>query len=249
MLAYRLVRGKSITGRSYCLHCKHTISWFDLIPVFSWVLLKGQCRYCRASISFLYPLIELITAISLTIIVLSYTIAQAWVLGIFASCLIVTLRSDLESLRISRFVTIFAIPIVWIIGYFSLLPVSLSASIVGALTGYFFLWLIRTLYYVIKGKIGMGLGDLELMAFIGSVLGPELALLIFYIACLTATIISLYTIFRKGSSAIATHKLPLGAYIAGVALLAIMLNPLGLIYSENPIFSIFTKLFFYARSS
>lgn len=47
-------------GRSMCVHCKHTLAWFDLVPIFSWVQLKGQCRYCHKKISWQYPLVELL---------------------------------------------------------------------------------------------------------------------------------------------------------------------------------------------
>lgn len=50
-------------GRSMCVHCKHTLAWFDLIPVLSWVMLRGRCRYCTKAISWQYPLIEILVGI------------------------------------------------------------------------------------------------------------------------------------------------------------------------------------------
>ncbi|OGK36863.1 hypothetical protein A3F03_00750 [Candidatus Roizmanbacteria bacterium RIFCSPHIGHO2_12_FULL_41_11] len=50
-------------GRSYCDKCKKTLKWYDMVPVLSFLILKGKCRYCRAHISFYYPLVELITGI------------------------------------------------------------------------------------------------------------------------------------------------------------------------------------------
>src|SRR3989338_11686015 len=61
---YRLGKGESaLKGRSYCPQCKHPLSWQDLIPLLSFVLLKGKCRYCKAHISWQYPLVELATGI------------------------------------------------------------------------------------------------------------------------------------------------------------------------------------------
>src|SRR3989344_2764332 len=54
--------GRTVLGRSSCAACAHKLSWFDLVPLASFVLLRGKCRYCRARISFQYPLVELLTA-------------------------------------------------------------------------------------------------------------------------------------------------------------------------------------------
>jgi len=61
---YRLEQGQSfLKGRSYCPHCKHTLSWQDLIPVLSFLFLKGKCRYCKKPISWQYPLVEISTGL------------------------------------------------------------------------------------------------------------------------------------------------------------------------------------------
>lgn len=70
---YRLHEGKSfLRGRSYCPHCKHKLSWQDLIPLFSFLILKGRCRYCHQKISLQYPLVELATGI-LFVLLFYYT--------------------------------------------------------------------------------------------------------------------------------------------------------------------------------
>ncbi|MDO8663699.1 MAG: prepilin peptidase [Candidatus Wildermuthbacteria bacterium] len=61
---YRLEEGKSfLKGRSYCPHCKHNLSWQDLVPVLSFLILRGKCRYCRGKISVQYPLVEIATGL------------------------------------------------------------------------------------------------------------------------------------------------------------------------------------------
>ena len=70
---YRLEVSKSfLKGRSYCPHCKHILSWQDLIPIFSFIFLKGKCRYCQKPISWQYPLVELATGILFIWTYLSY---------------------------------------------------------------------------------------------------------------------------------------------------------------------------------
>ena len=63
VLIDRLPNDKSILGRSYCDHCKKTLSWKDLIPVLSFVYLRGKCRYCHAPLSYQYPIVELLTGL------------------------------------------------------------------------------------------------------------------------------------------------------------------------------------------
>ena len=63
-LMYRLkIEQSFLTGRSYCPNCKHNLSWYDLVPVFSFAVLGGKCRYCFKPISWQYPLVELATAV------------------------------------------------------------------------------------------------------------------------------------------------------------------------------------------
>ena len=63
VLADRSLKGKSFFGRSYCPDCKHNLGWYDLIPVFSYILLRGKCRYCHKKISPEYVLVELVMGI------------------------------------------------------------------------------------------------------------------------------------------------------------------------------------------
>ena len=68
-LIYRLETGGSfLKGRSFCPRCKHILNWQDLIPIFSFLILKRKCRYCGKKISWQYPLVELVTAILFVLI-------------------------------------------------------------------------------------------------------------------------------------------------------------------------------------
>ena len=85
---YRLEEGKSfLKGRSFCPHCKHQLSWQDLIPLLSFLILKGKCRYCKKPISWQYPLVELATAIVfLSIFQLTIDNQQLVIPSIFNFC-------------------------------------------------------------------------------------------------------------------------------------------------------------------
>ena len=69
VLIDRIPQGQSpFKGRSYCDKCKKTLKWYDMIPVLSFLILKGKCRYCRTHISFYYPLVEFITGVMFVIV-------------------------------------------------------------------------------------------------------------------------------------------------------------------------------------
>jgi len=62
-LSFRYNTGRGMSGRSRCMHCGHTLAVHDLVPLFSFAFLRGRCRYCKAKISFQYPLVELVAAV------------------------------------------------------------------------------------------------------------------------------------------------------------------------------------------
>ncbi len=172
VVGYRLIHEKSMFApRSQCTHCKHTLAWYDLIPIVSYIILKGRCRYCHASISYLYPLIECITATIMPLLLVRLAPILFASYFIFFSALIVTIRTDLDRMLISRFVTLFLIPLAFILSCFGLLFISPLESFLGALFGYGILWLIGTIFERVTKKTGIGQGDLDLLAFIGSFTG------------------------------------------------------------------------------
>lgn len=139
VLAYRLIRGKSIiTPRSFCPSCGNQLEWYDLIPVISWMLLRGRCRICKVPILVLYPFIEVLTAGVLALLFVRVPAYYLPTYFIFFSALIVTIRSDLETMLISRFVTMFLVPIGVFASFIGLLPISLIESVLGFFLGYGF---------------------------------------------------------------------------------------------------------------
>src|SRR2546428_8423420 len=110
VVGYRLMKDEHLLDRSRCIHCKHQIAWYDLIPVISYFMLKGKCRACRQPISGLYPFIELFTTMSM--LLLYYLVDFEYFIAyfLFFSALIITIRTDLETMLISRWVTLVLVP-------------------------------------------------------------------------------------------------------------------------------------------
>jgi len=169
VIAYRIINEpRNFFGRSHCVHCRKTLAWYDLVPIFSFLFCGGKCRYCGQHISLLYPAIELFTAISL--LILFYALPTIYFLqyALYFSLLIITIRSDIEHMLISSFVTLYTLPIPLLLSFFQCLPITFVDSLLGALSGYLCLWSIGKLFYWWTGKQGIGEGDFEMLALIGA---------------------------------------------------------------------------------
>lgn len=194
-----------------------------MIPVFSWLSLRGYCRYCHNPISALYPAIELFTAVLLSLLYLVTPSLFFIPYFIFCSALIVTIRSDLETMLISRFVTIFLIPLGLLFSALGLISVSLLDSILGALLGYCFLLATAELFHWLTKKQGIGQGDLELLAFIGSFTGVAGCWISLTIGSILGSLIGLsYLIITRQTNT--SIKIPFGPFLAVGALFYVLLQ-------------------------
>lgn len=224
VLAYRLIRNQNIIPRSRCTHCNKTIAWYDNIPLLSWVILGRKCRYCKLPISYLYPFIELLTALLLTTLFLYMPHHYFFAYFLFFSALIITIRSDLEYFLISRFATLFLIPIAFVFSYYGLLPISLSESIISAFVGFFGLYTLASFFYFFTKRHGIGQGDVDLLAFIGSFIGLFGLWATLLISSLSGTIIGLIYMFATGADR--SVKIPFGPFLAFGAITYVLLQPL-----------------------
>lgn len=176
----RLNTGRSIAkGRSKCMRCNTELSWYELIPVFSFLGLKGRCKTCKGHISFQYPLVELITAITFTVLYTTdiFNYGLTWWAGIIfifsatvASLLIIIFVYDMRHSIIPDhivylFIILSLLSIIWSIftvrGFSA--PAALVQGILVALP-FFLLWAFS------KGRL-MGFGDVKLALGMGWLLG------------------------------------------------------------------------------
>lgn len=212
-MGHRILRDQSIIlPGSYCPHCKRCVAWYDNIPLLSYFLLSGKCRYCHEKISYLYPLIESVTALTLFALV-QLVDSHYWLAyGFFFSALIVTIRTDLEQMLISRYATLLLIPFGWVLSAIDRLPISLYESVIGSIIGYAILFIVAKSFRWATGKDGMGQGDLELLAFIGAFIGPAGCGMTLFIASTIGAIFGItYTsLFNQNK----TTMIPFGPFLA-----------------------------------
>ena len=192
----RLPRNESfVKGRSYCESCKHTLSGWDLVPLFSFLYLRGKCRYCHTGLSLKYPLLEGITGLLYVLTYLSfYQNLYLVVFGIAViNALIIIFFIDLYK-GIIPFVII--LPMIILTAVYGLLFLSPSENIMHFASALVSFLLFFGLFVGTKGR-GMGFGDVVYAFFLGLLLGFPNTILALYIAFLTGAFISLILILLR----------------------------------------------------
>lgn len=218
VLADRLSKEESIGGRSHCDHCKKTLQPVDLIPVVSYVLLAGKCRYCHKKLSIQYPLMEIVTGVLFVL---------AWNFGPFAAIPLKLLTIALTSILLVIFVADMRYQIIPDEMQIALVVVGAALFLLQGATpvgvalriaeGILIMLPILFLYLITKGQ-GMGFGDVKLAFGIGILLGAFRGGLALYIAFLTGAIIGVgLMVFQRSKM---KSKIAFGPFlIVGIVLL------------------------------
>jgi leader peptidase (prepilin peptidase)/N-methyltransferase len=191
-LTWRFPRHESILkGRSHCDNCRKKIAWFDNIPLFSFFVLRGRCRYCHKPISIRYPLIEASTA--LIFMAIFGTMIFNWIYFFYLLALSVLLISifviDLEHRIIPDEFVFLAYGLVFLALFLSNNPLFFQHLFLGYLAALFLL----VVHLATKGK-GMGLGDVKFVLVGGTFFGWPLTPLWLFIAFLTGAIVGIILI-------------------------------------------------------
>jgi prepilin signal peptidase PulO-like enzyme (type II secretory pathway) len=211
VLVDRIPKNESIVfPPSRCDNCKKHIPWYDLIPVLSFIMLCGKCRFCKTKLSYYYPVIEITTGIlfALTfffVIQPSATslqqLAFSFIYFLFiTSCLIVIFFTDLKSGIIPDKILVVATvaTVVWLLFHNSLFMIHDSSFIINRLlaaAGAFIFFL--AIYLLTRGR-GMGFGDVKLSFFLGLLLGFPGIFITLYIGFLTGAFVGvILIIWRK----------------------------------------------------
>jgi len=216
---YRLPLGKSIVWpASSCTRCGRALSWYENIPVLSWVALRARCRTCHEPISARYPIVEALTAAMFA--------GAFWFFGptpLFASrivlgcSLIVLFAIDLEHQILPNAITLSGIVVGFVFSLFT--EPGWQASLIGILVGGGVLLGTAYAYFWLRHREGLGMGDFKMLAMIGAFVGWKMVILTLMAASFAGSVVGLGLMAaRRGSLA---SKLPFGTFLAiGAALSA-----------------------------
>jgi len=263
----RIPEGMSIVSPgSRCPRCLTAIRWYDNVPVFGWLWLRGKCRSCGLPISVIYPIVEFVTGALFVGCYLRFGLSPDLVKWLFFSCLLVVLTVTDLLVRIlpdlvnwpGTIVGLFfsaAIPpndgtaLMLTMRLFHRIPspriVGLLDGLLGAAFGSLALLGVATAYKAVRGREGMGMGDVKMMAMIGSFLGLRGTFFTMLAGSLLGTVIGLsiaITLYaagwkrrlaerasRRGLGKVSSlrwaiasrYQLPLGTFL-GIAALVVM---------------------------
>lgn len=233
---YRIPRKGSVASprRSFCPHCNHTLSAFDNIPVISYIILRGKCRYCKGRISPRYFIVELLTAFLFAMMLyrsmrlyhdIKYIILELLISCIFVGFLIAITFIDLEFTIIPNKLSYSGL----ILGLLFTITVTivhkdyhiLISRIIGAFAGAGIILLIAIVGTAIFKKEAMGMGDVKLMAMIGLYLGwwPHILITLIF-ASLFGSIMGVTLIIASKKKM--DSKIPFGPFLALAAVISML---------------------------
>lgn len=230
VVGLRVPKGESIVKPpSHCTICDRNLTARDLVPVFSYVFLKGKCRGCGTKIHWMYPIMELTTGLLFAFSFFQHGLSKELIVAIlFISMLVIITISDIAYMLIPNKVLLFFL--VPLVGARILSPLTpWWNSILGAVIGFGILFLIAVL-----SKGGMGGGDIKLFFVIGIVLGVKLTLLTLFLASLIGAIVGIISL-KKAKKGRKT-PIPFGPSIAIAAIIAY--------FYGNTLVDWYLKLFF-----
>ena len=237
----RIPTGKSIVmPASACPKCGAAIRPYDNIPVLSYLILRGKCRGCKTKISPMYPLVEFLTGLLF--------FACYYVFGLsvetlkwcaFSAIMIVLVFTDIRErilpdvvnftglaigLLFSLFVTTADGSALWLANHIFQFPppqpvLSLVDALLGAALGGGLLWLVSEAYFKLRGREGMGLGDVKMMLMVGAFLGAKRTLLTIMAGSILGSVIGIAVILARRKDA--DYELPFGTFLGAGALLVV----------------------------
>ena len=217
---FRLPRDLSVMkpSRSFCPGCERTIAWYDNIPLLSYALLGGRCRYCKERIPMRYPFVEFVTGLAFALAVYQFGVTvEALKYAVFSAIMIDLVVTDFETRILPDEFTkggiVIGLVFAWFVPLeanvaalmfvFSGMPylpkvISLLEAVLGVAIGSGIIWFVAWVYQKVRHRDGMGIGDFKMMALIGAFLGLRPALFTFFLAALLGAVAGpIYALIAK----------------------------------------------------
>jgi leader peptidase (prepilin peptidase)/N-methyltransferase len=197
---------------SHCPHCGHKLAAWENIPLLSFVALRGRCRSCKATISWQYPAVELLTGLLFAACIWRFGAGWEGGLSLILTALLIALSGiDLRTQLLPDELTY---PLLWLGLLASLVTMFVDpvSAILGAAAGYLSLWSVYWLFKLATGKEGMGYGDFKLLAALGAWCGIKAILPILLLSSLVGAVIGTIWLLAKGRDR--ATPIPFGPFLA-----------------------------------
>ena len=209
---YRIPLGESIvTAPSHCMTCGWKLKWYDMVPVFSWLVLGGKCRNCKSKISVQYPIIEGVNGILYVMICAVNGLEWSSVIYCFmASALLVLSIIDWRTYEIPFGINVF----LFVLGI--AMTILDRGNLVEHLIGMICVRGLLGILYLLTGGRAIGGGDIKLMFACGLILGWKLILLAFFLGCIIGSVVHIIRMSVKKAG----RMLAMGPYLSAGILLA-----------------------------
>ncbi len=222
VLILRIPDEKSIVPESRCASCGQAIRWFQNIPLFAWLFLRGKCAYCKTTISVQYFIVELVMSLLFMAAFLKFGLS--WFL--LEICIFIFASVTASFIDLKHYI----LPDVFTLGGLAIALVGAALNpersfldgFLGFLIGGGFLYLTAYVHFFFRKVEGMGGGDIKLVAWIGAVLGWQSLPFVFFVASVTGLIAGLVrSSLKKGS----LHEpIPFGPFLTAAALCYVFLS-------------------------
>ncbi len=219
VVIYRLPRDQSIVRpASRCPTCEKPIAWWTNVPILSYLALRGRCFHCKARISARYPAVEALTALLFVALFVHWGfVPQLPVTWVLCAALLTVIFIDAEHQIIPNEITFPGIPLGLLCAW--LLPT--APDIVDALFGLFvaggMMWAVAAIYKWRTGRVGLGMGDVKLVAMLGGFLGLQAALGILVLGSFLGLGQALLMIVFRGAGRLT--RIPFGPALAVAGIL------------------------------
>ncbi len=214
-----------LVPRSRCSGCGHQITWYENIPVVSYLFLRGKCSVCGAAYGLRYPAVELVTGLLFAFCVWRWGWSAAAMLWCgFSAALLTLAMIDWDTTLLPDDITL---PLMWAGLIAAALQwtsgVSLPDALWGAVAGYLSLWLVYWAFKLVTGKEGIGYGDFKLFAALGAWFGWTALVPIILMASVIGAVIGVAMKFSSGLRE--GGYIPFGPFLAGAGFTAMIFGP------------------------
>ena len=213
-----------LVPRSRCQSCGHQLSWFENIPIVSYLVLRGRCGHCKAAISLRYPMVELVTGMLFSWCGWHFGAnANGLVWSFFSAALLTLTLIDWDTTLLPDDLTL---PLLWAglaFAALNLTTIGLTDAFWGAVGGYLSLWLVYWAFKLVTGKEGMGYGDFKLFAALGVWFGWQALIPIILMASVIGAVVGIAMKFAKNLRE--GGYVPFGPFLSMAGLTAMVIGP------------------------